>query len=141
MSVACAPETAAEHQGLGEPDRPVETPERAQGRRLDPQRLGDHAARLYRAAYGLCGSREDAEDLVQDTYERILRRPRFVRHENDLAYLLRVMRNTWISSGAGPPRDGGADRRRGGRRDPRPHSDAGDGSRIEVDGDLRPLRS
>jgi len=71
------------------------------GRALDPQRLGDHAARLYRAAYGLCGSREDAEDLVQSTYERILRRPRFVRHEHDLAYLLRVLRNTWISSGRG----------------------------------------
>ena len=27
------------------------------------------AARLYRAAYAFCGSRQDAEDLVQDTYE------------------------------------------------------------------------
>jgi RNA polymerase sigma-70 factor (ECF subfamily) len=101
MSVACAPEAAVERQELGELDRPAATPEPVQGRRLDPQRLGDHAARLYRAAYGLCGSREDAEDLVQSTYERILRRPRFVRHENDLAYLLQVMRNTWISSGRG----------------------------------------
>ena len=67
-------------------------------RQLDPERLGDHVTRLYRAAYGLCGSREDAEDLVQSTYERVLRRPRFVRHDQDLAYLLRVMRNTWISS-------------------------------------------
>jgi RNA polymerase sigma-70 factor (ECF subfamily) len=67
-------------------------------RRLDPELLGEHAARLYRAAYGLCGSREDAEDLVQDTFERVLRRPRFVRREQDLAYLLRVLRNTWISS-------------------------------------------
>jgi RNA polymerase sigma-70 factor (ECF subfamily) len=65
---------------------------------LDPELLGDHAARLYRAAYGLCGSREDAQDLVQDTFERVLRRPRFVRREQDLAYLLRVLRNTWISS-------------------------------------------
>lgn len=67
-------------------------------RQLDPEQLGDHVVRLYRAAYGLCGSREDAEDLVQSTYERVLRRPRFVRHDQDLAYLLRVMRNTWISS-------------------------------------------
>jgi RNA polymerase sigma-70 factor (ECF subfamily) len=68
------------------------------GRRLDPESLGPHMASLYRAAYGLCGSRQDAEDLVQDTYERVLRRPRFVRRERDLAYLLRVLRNTWISS-------------------------------------------
>jgi RNA polymerase sigma-70 factor, ECF subfamily len=68
-------------------------------RQLDPNSLGDHVARLYRAAYGLCGSRQDAEDLVQDTYERVLRRPRFVRRDGDLAYLLKVMRNTWISSG------------------------------------------
>jgi len=59
--------------------------------------LGVHVERLYRAAYGLCGSRADAEDLVQDTYERVLRRPRFVRRDDDLAYLLRVLRNTWVS--------------------------------------------
>jgi RNA polymerase sigma-70 factor, ECF subfamily len=67
-------------------------------RRLDPEMLGSHIGRLYRAAYGLCGSRQDAEDLVQDTYEKVLRRPRFVRHDQDLAYLLKVLRNTWISS-------------------------------------------
>ncbi len=70
-------------------------------RQLDPAQLGTHITRLYRAAYGLCGSREDAEDLVQSTYERVLRRPRFIRHDQDLAYLLRVMRNTWISSARG----------------------------------------
>jgi len=67
--------------------------------RLDPESLGLHVGRLYRAAYGLCGSRQDAEDLVQDTYEKVLRRPRFVRRDQDLAYLLRVLRNAWISSG------------------------------------------
>jgi RNA polymerase sigma-70 factor, ECF subfamily len=67
--------------------------------RLEPERLGDHVGRLYRAAYGLCGSRQDAEDLVQDTFERVLRRPRFIRRDQDLAYLMRVLRNTWISSG------------------------------------------
>ncbi|HTU87097.1 MAG TPA: RNA polymerase sigma factor [Solirubrobacteraceae bacterium] len=68
-------------------------------RPLDPDSLGSHVARLYRAAYGLCGSRQDAEDLVQDTFERVLRRPRFLRRDEDLAYLMRVLRNTWISSG------------------------------------------
>ena len=66
--------------------------------RLDPESLGSHVARLYRAAYGLTGSRQDAEDLVQDTFERVLRRPRFLRRDGDLVYLLRVLRNTWISS-------------------------------------------
>jgi RNA polymerase sigma-70 factor (ECF subfamily) len=65
---------------------------------LDPPRLGEHIERLYRAAWALCGSREQAEDLVQDTYERVLSRPRFVRNDDDLGYLLIVMRNTFISN-------------------------------------------
>jgi RNA polymerase sigma-70 factor, ECF subfamily len=67
-------------------------------RTLDPQTLGDHLDRLYRAAWALCGSREDAEDLVQDTYERVLRRPRFVRREDDLAYLYKTLRNTYLNA-------------------------------------------
>lgn len=67
-------------------------------RQLEPASLAAHTARLYRAAYGLCGSRQDAEDLVQDTFERVLRRPRFLRRDEDLVYLLRVLRNTWISA-------------------------------------------
>jgi RNA polymerase sigma-70 factor (ECF subfamily) len=63
-------------------------------RTLDPETLGDHLDRLFRAAWALCGSREDAEDLVQETYERVLRRPRFVRRDDDLAYLYRTLRNT-----------------------------------------------
>jgi hypothetical protein len=51
---------------------------------LDPEGLGDHVDRLYRAAWSLCGSREEAEDLVQDTYARVLARPRFLRNEDDL---------------------------------------------------------
>jgi RNA polymerase sigma-70 factor (ECF subfamily) len=65
---------------------------------LDPDTLGDHFDRLYRAAWGLCGSREEAEDLVQDTYARVLARPRVVRRDDDLGYLLRVLRNTFVSS-------------------------------------------
>jgi RNA polymerase sigma-70 factor (ECF subfamily) len=52
---------------------------------------------LYRAAWALCGSREDAEDLVQETYARVLARPRFLRNEDDLGYLLRALRNTFLS--------------------------------------------
>ncbi len=66
-------------------------------RPLDPDAIGDHFDRLYRAAYALCGSRETAEDLVQDTYVRVLSRPRFLRRDDDLGYLLRALRNTFIS--------------------------------------------
>jgi RNA polymerase sigma-70 factor, ECF subfamily len=66
-------------------------------RQLDPEALGDHIDRLYRAAWSLCGSREEAEDLVQETFERVLRRPRFLHSEDDLGYLLRVLRNTFYS--------------------------------------------
>lgn len=67
-------------------------------RQLDPERLGDHFDRLYRAAWGLTGSREDAEDLVQETYAKVLRRPRLLHSDDDLGYLLRVMRNTFFSA-------------------------------------------
>jgi RNA polymerase sigma-70 factor (ECF subfamily) len=67
-------------------------------RKLDPERLGDHFDRLYRAAWGLTGSREDAEDLVQETYAKVLRRPRMLHSDDDLGYLLRVMRNTFFSA-------------------------------------------
>jgi RNA polymerase sigma-70 factor (ECF subfamily) len=66
-------------------------------RQLDPAALGDHVDRLYRAAWALCGSREDAEDLVQDTFAQVLRKPRLLHSEDDLGYLLRVLRNTFIS--------------------------------------------
>src|SRR5450755_4949562 len=66
-------------------------------RELDPASLGDHLDRLYRAAWGLCGSREEAEDLVQETFARVLRKPRMLRSEEDLGYLLRVLRNTFFS--------------------------------------------
>jgi RNA polymerase sigma-70 factor (ECF subfamily) len=64
---------------------------------LDPARLGDHLDRLYRAAWALCGSREQAEDLVQDTYARVLSRPRVLRKDDELGYLLGALRNTYIS--------------------------------------------
>jgi RNA polymerase sigma-70 factor (ECF subfamily) len=67
-----------------------------EGVQLDATRASDHVDRLYRAAWALCGSREDAEDLVQETYARVLAKPRFLRSENDLGYLLRALRNTFL---------------------------------------------
>ena len=60
-------------------------------RRLEPTRLPDHLDRLFRSALALSGSPHDAEDLVQETYARVL------RHEDDGAYLLRALRNVWIN--------------------------------------------
>jgi RNA polymerase sigma-70 factor (ECF subfamily) len=83
-------------------------------RTLDRESLGDHLDRLFRAAWALSGSREDAEDLVQDTYERVLRRPRFLRRGDDLAYLYRALRNTYFNA------------RRTASRRPRVTADLGD---------------
>ncbi len=35
---------------------------------------------------------------MQATFEQVLRRPRFLRRDDDVGYLLRVMRNTWINT-------------------------------------------
>jgi RNA polymerase sigma-70 factor (ECF subfamily) len=60
--------------------------------------LGDHIDRLYRAARSLCASPQDAEDLVQETFARVLKKPRKLRSGGDLPYLLTVLRNTFIST-------------------------------------------
>ena len=70
----------------------------APARRLDPASLGDHVDRLYRAARSMCRSREEAEDLVQETFALVLQRPRFLHSEDDIGYLLRVLKNTYVSS-------------------------------------------
>jgi RNA polymerase sigma-70 factor (ECF subfamily) len=67
-------------------------------RNLDPQSLTKHVDRLYRAAWALCGSREDAEDLVQETFVRVLARPRVLHGDDELYYLMRVLRNTFLTS-------------------------------------------
>lgn len=95
-------------------------------RPLDPQQLGDHVDRLYRAAWALCGSREDAEDLVQDTYARVLAKPRMIRSDDDLGYLLRVLRNVFIS------------RHRTGQRRPQTEPFAEGADPIDASPELRP---
>jgi len=64
---------------------------------LDPRSLAQHTDRLYRAAWALCGSREDAQDLVQETFARVLARPRVLHGQDELAYLMRVLRNTFLT--------------------------------------------
>lgn len=65
--------------------------------RLDPSSLGQHLDALYRAAWALCGSREDAEDIVQDALAQVLARPRNVQPGGERAYLMRALRNTFYS--------------------------------------------
>jgi RNA polymerase sigma-70 factor (ECF subfamily) len=64
---------------------------------LDTNRLPVHIDRLNRAARGLCGSPQDAEDLVQDTFVNLLKRPRFLRDGDEVGYVLRTLRNTHAS--------------------------------------------
>ena len=66
-------------------------------RLLEPDALGDHIDQLYRAAWAMCGSRHDAEDLVQETFANVLKRPRFLRDGNAVGYLMRALRNTYAS--------------------------------------------
>jgi RNA polymerase sigma-70 factor (ECF subfamily) len=67
------------------------------GRQLDPETAGDHVDTLFRAAWAMCGSRDVAEELVQETYVNVLSRPRFLRREDDLGYLVKALRNAWYS--------------------------------------------
>jgi RNA polymerase sigma-70 factor (ECF subfamily) len=66
-------------------------------RRLEPDRVVEHLPRLYRVARAWTGSREEAEDLVQETAARVLARPRLIRGQDEVGYLLRAMRNTLAS--------------------------------------------
>ena len=66
-------------------------------RRLDPELLVEHLPRLYRAARAWTDTREEAEDLVQETSAKVLARPRFVRGESVLGYLLRALRTPRVS--------------------------------------------
>jgi len=76
------------HQSLLVPSTP---------RMLDPEALYRHIDQLYRAAWALCGSRHDAEDLVQETFLNVLKRPRVLRDDNEIGYLLRALKNTYAS--------------------------------------------
>jgi RNA polymerase sigma-70 factor, ECF subfamily len=66
-------------------------------RRLDPESFVTHLPILYRTARAWTSSREDAEDLVQETIAQGLARPRLLRSEDDVGYLLRAMHNVLVS--------------------------------------------
>jgi RNA polymerase sigma-70 factor (ECF subfamily) len=60
---------------------------------LDAQRALAHLDRLYRFALMLGRDQGEAEDVVQDVVERLLRRPRRVSPSSELAYLTTMVRN------------------------------------------------
>ena len=63
---------------------------------LDADSALRHIDRLHAAALALSGNRADAEDLVQETYLTLLRRPRRLRGSSELAYLMTMLRNRYI---------------------------------------------
>jgi RNA polymerase sigma-70 factor, ECF subfamily len=65
---------------------------------LPPHTLPAHLDSLTRAARAMTGSREDADDLVQDTLLRVLARDRAVEAEAAGAYLHQALRNQYVSS-------------------------------------------
>ena len=64
--------------------------------RLDPHRAASHLDRLYRTAVLITKDPHEAEDLVQDTYEQILRRPRELKGDSELHYMRSAMRRRHI---------------------------------------------
>ena len=55
-----------------------------------------HLDRLVAAARALCGNHADADDLVQDVFVTLLRRPRRLTSGSELAYLMTMLRNAQI---------------------------------------------
>ena len=67
---------------------------------LLPETLPVHIDSLRRAARGMTRTREDAEDLVQDTLLKVLARPRTVGPAGAGPYLHQALRNTHVSLAA-----------------------------------------
>jgi RNA polymerase sigma-70 factor, ECF subfamily len=67
-----------------------------QSRRVSLAHSPDYTDRLFRAAYALCGSRADAEELVREIFATPVRRRLFVRRGGDAVHLMRALRRTWI---------------------------------------------
>ena len=65
---------------------------------LLPETLPVHIDSLRRAARSMTRTREDAEDLVQDTLLKVLARPRTIGDAGPGPYLHQALRNTHVSS-------------------------------------------
>jgi RNA polymerase sigma-70 factor (ECF subfamily) len=60
---------------------------------LNPQTAAEHRSRLLAVALALTGSRHLAEDMTQETYARVLSKPRPLREGAVFPYLVRALRN------------------------------------------------
>ncbi len=56
-----------------------------------------HAPAVFRYAWGLCGDRSAAEDLVSETFMRLLTRAPKLETRTALAYLLAIARNAYLN--------------------------------------------
>ncbi len=56
-----------------------------------------HASAVFRFAWGLCGDPCEAEDIVSETFVRLLTRAPSIKTRTALAYLLAVARNTYLT--------------------------------------------
>ena len=63
---------------------------------LDADSALRHLDRLVAAARALCGNHADADDLVQDVFVSLLRRPRRLTRGSEAAYLLTMLRNAQV---------------------------------------------
>lgn len=63
---------------------------------LDADSALCHLDRLVASARALTGNHADADDLVQEVYLSLLRRPRRLMRGSELAYLMTMLRNAQI---------------------------------------------
>ena len=56
-----------------------------------------YSSAVFRFAWGLCGDCGLAEDIVSETYVRLLTRAPEIETQTALAYLLAIARNTYVS--------------------------------------------
>ena len=56
-----------------------------------------HASAVFRFAWGLCGDRSEAEDLVSETFARLFARAPRIQTQTALGYLLAIARNVYLT--------------------------------------------
>jgi len=64
-----------------------------------------YASAVFRFAWGLCGDRSTAEDIVSETFVRLLTKAPRIETRTALAYLLAVARNTYLTGQRKRPRE------------------------------------
>ena len=74
---------------------PVSVPDRDANRRLDAL-VREHQEALYAFALKLCGEANDARDLVQDVFEKVLRADASQPRENERAWMFTVLHHLFI---------------------------------------------